>query len=184
MESIQDSDGGETSAADDLEMRKRELNSLNVSIQSLTKRTQTMERESDEFANRIQELQRSLERVQAQQTEDSRNISRQQKNTERYIAKRQMLANRKDECSRNIRDLGVLPEEAFEKYTSEKLDRVGVRVFLVHRELTPISSARQEAPYSQRRSQEICACQQEGIRTVQQFHETEGPAVRAKRRFR
>ena len=35
-----------------------------------------------------------------------------------------MLLNRKDECNRMIRDLGVLPEEAFEKYTSEKLDRV------------------------------------------------------------
>jgi structural maintenance of chromosome 3 (chondroitin sulfate proteoglycan 6) len=35
-----------------------------------------------------------------------------------------MLLGRKDECNRNIRDLGVLPEEAFEKYTNEKLDRV------------------------------------------------------------
>lgn len=31
---------------------------------------------------------------------------------------------RKDECNRNIRDLGVLPEEAFEKYVNEKLERV------------------------------------------------------------
>ncbi len=53
-----------------------------------------------------------------------RGISKQQKNTERYLTKRQLLLNRKDECNRNIRDLGVLPEEAFEKYTSEKLDRV------------------------------------------------------------
>jgi structural maintenance of chromosome 3 (chondroitin sulfate proteoglycan 6) len=36
--------------------------------------------------------------------------------------------NRKDECNRNIRDLGVLPEEAFEKYTSEKLDKVTTSV--------------------------------------------------------
>ena len=35
-----------------------------------------------------------------------------------------MLLNRKDDCNRNIRDLGVLPEEAFEKYTKEKMDRV------------------------------------------------------------
>ena len=27
-------------------------------------------------------------------------------------------------ANRNIRDLGVLPEEAFDKYTNEKLDRV------------------------------------------------------------
>lgn len=53
-----------------------------------------------------------------------RGISKQQKNTERYLAKRQLLMNKKDDCNRNIRDLGVLPEEAFEKYTNEKMDRV------------------------------------------------------------
>lgn len=51
-------------------------------------------------------------------------MSKQQKTTERYLAKRQMLMTRKDECNRNIRDLGVLPEEAFEKYVNEKLERV------------------------------------------------------------
>lgn len=51
-------------------------------------------------------------------------MSKQQKNTERYLAKRNMLLNRKDETNRSIRDLGVLPEEAFEKYTNEKSDRV------------------------------------------------------------
>ena len=35
-----------------------------------------------------------------------------------------MLMQRKEECNRDIRDLGVLPEEAFEKYTNEKGDRV------------------------------------------------------------
>lgn len=83
-----------------------------------------MEKQSDEVTNEIQELQKTLEKVQIQQTEDSRNIARQQKTTERYLAKRQMLLSRKDECGRNIRDLGVLPEEAFEKYVNEKLDRV------------------------------------------------------------
>lgn len=65
-----------------------------------------------------------MEKIQNQQSEDVRGISKQQKSTERYLAKRQMLLNRKDECNRNIRDLGVLPEEAFEKYTKDKLDRV------------------------------------------------------------
>lgn len=65
-----------------------------------------------------------MEKVQGQQTEDSRTISKQQKTTERYLAKRQMLMTRKDECNRNIRDLGVLPEEAFEKYINEKLEKV------------------------------------------------------------
>jgi structural maintenance of chromosome 3 (chondroitin sulfate proteoglycan 6) len=58
------------------------------------------------------------------QREDTRAFSKQQKLAERYLAKRQMLSSRKDECSRNIRDLGVLPEEAFEKYTKEKSEKV------------------------------------------------------------
>lgn len=72
----------------------------------------------------VQELRKNLEKVQGQQTEDSRTMSKQQKTAERYIAKRQMLLTRKDECNRSIRDLGVLPEEAFEKYVNEKLERV------------------------------------------------------------
>jgi structural maintenance of chromosome 3 (chondroitin sulfate proteoglycan 6) len=59
--------------------------------------------------------------------EDRRLLSRQQKLAERYLTKRQMLSTRKEECSRNIRDLGVLPEEAFEKYTKEKADKVSVK---------------------------------------------------------
>lgn len=83
-----------------------------------------MEKEADDITNKIQNLMKSLEELQVQQTDDGRNISRQQKITERYLAKRQMLMGRKEECNRSIRDLGVLPEEAFEKYTNEKPDRV------------------------------------------------------------
>lgn len=83
-----------------------------------------MEKEVEKLQAELQEARSSLERLQNQQAEDTRGVSKQQKNTERYLAKRNMLANRKDECNRNIRDLGVLPEEAFEKYTNEKMDRV------------------------------------------------------------
>lgn len=82
------------------------------------------EKEAEKLASDLLEQKTSLEKVQNQQSDDSRGISKQQKNTERYLAKKNMLTGRKDECNRNIRDLGVLPEEAFEKYTNEKLDRV------------------------------------------------------------
>jgi structural maintenance of chromosome 3 (chondroitin sulfate proteoglycan 6) len=63
--------------------------------------------------------------VSAAQADDSRSISRHQKSTERYLAKRQVLATRKEECNKQIRDLGVLPEEAFdEKYTRVKIESV------------------------------------------------------------
>lgn len=120
-----------------------------------------MEKESDKLSGELQASRTALEKLQNQQTEDSRGISRQEKNTERYLAKRQMLVGRKEECNRNIRDLGVLPEEAFEKYTSEKLDRVClifcISCFAPH--ATGIYLACQEASYCERRPQEVCACQ-------------------------
>ena len=84
------------------------------------------DKEIEKANQQLQEQRAELEKLQTQQAEDVRGVSKQQKSTERYLAKRQMLLNRKDECNRNIRDLGVLPEEAFEKYTNEKLDRVRV----------------------------------------------------------
>lgn len=82
------------------------------------------EKDFDKLTADLQELRSNLEKAQNQQSEDSRSVTKLQKNTERYLAKKQMLVGRKEECNRNIRDLGVLPEEAFEKYTNEKLDRV------------------------------------------------------------
>lgn len=83
-----------------------------------------LEEEHEKLTEDIQTAADKLESVQALQAEDSRGISKYQKSTERYLAKRQLLITRKDECNKNIRDLGVLPEEAFEKYTNVKLERV------------------------------------------------------------
>ena len=76
----------------------------------------------------MQKDRAALEKVQNQLLEDTRAMSKQQKTTERYLAKRQMLQNPKDECARNIRDLGVLPEEAFVRYVDENPNRVSPRV--------------------------------------------------------
>lgn len=124
-----------------------------------------MEKEVEQLTGELQEHRAALEKVQNLQSEDSRSIARQQKNTERYLAKKQMLMGRKDECNRNIRDLGVLPEEAFEKYTNEKLDRVRVSAtpdawYLL---INSLVLACQKASHSQRRFKEIRTCQQEGV---------------------
>src|ERR1700733_5283671 len=116
-----------------------------------------MEKEAEKLTGELQDHRASLETVQNQQSEDSRGIARQQKNTERYLAKKQMLMGRKDECNRNIRDLGVLPEEAFEKYTNEKLD--WGRLVLSFRWSMLLTNglltAHEEASYGQRRLEEV-----------------------------
>lgn len=56
--------------------------------------------------------------------EDNRAFSKEQKNDEKYHTRKALLTNRKGDIDRNIRDLGVLPEEAFGKYIGEGRERV------------------------------------------------------------
>ncbi|KAJ7593277.1 RecF/RecN/SMC [Mycena floridula] len=107
-----------------LDTKKAELRTLERAIQSAKKRTEAAEKESEETTAKLSNLQKALEKVQAIQSTDSQAISKTQKTAERYLAKRQMLVGRKEECMRNVRDLGVLPEEAFEKYMEERIDKL------------------------------------------------------------
>lgn len=84
-----------------------------------------IEQETQTVEKDIADLQKERESRNAQQADDQRGINKQQKNVERYLAKRQVLLHRKDECNQKIRDLGVLPEEAFAATTAttEKVRR-------------------------------------------------------------
>lgn len=145
LESLDDSANGEVSSADNLDARLRELKSLDASISTSTKRAQEAEKDFDKLTADLQELRSNLEKAQNQQSEDSRSVTKLQKNTERYLAKKQMLAGRKEECNRNIRDLGVLPEEAFEKYTNEKLDRLVKKLHTVNEGLKKFAHVNKKA---------------------------------------
>ncbi|KAK7035420.1 Structural maintenance of chromosomes protein 3 [Paramarasmius palmivorus] len=113
-----------------LEDKQRQLETLNNSINSLNKKIAATERQSATLQTELNNLQNSLEEHSKLQSEDTLLTTRQQKHTERYIAKRSMLQSRREEVNRNIRDLGVLPEEAFDKYTGDKVDKL---VKLLHK---------------------------------------------------
>ncbi|RDX44908.1 structural maintenance of chromosome protein 3 [Lentinus brumalis] len=145
IEGLGASEAGDANSEEALEAKQRELKALNNSIDSLQKKIQETEKDIEKANQQLQEQRSELEKIQSQQVEDVRGISKQQKNTERYLTKRQLLLNRKDECNRNIRDLGVLPEEAFEKYTSEKLDRIMRKLHTVNEGLKKFAHVNKKA---------------------------------------
>jgi structural maintenance of chromosome 3 (chondroitin sulfate proteoglycan 6) len=51
-------------------------------------------------------------------------ISKIEKNLERNLLKKSLLVQKKEDCNANIRDLGVLPEDAFEKYSNLTVEKV------------------------------------------------------------
>lgn len=59
-------------------------------------------------------------------------MGRSQKDAERYVSRRNLLLRKKEDCTKNIRDLGVLPEEAFEKYADKATQKVHVDRYYLH----------------------------------------------------
>ncbi|GAA5946350.1 hypothetical protein JCM10213_006535, partial [Rhodosporidiobolus nylandii] len=114
---------GEEDQCEDLEARRSELEKLDRQIEELNQRVEEIDSETEKLNKDVADLEKERDKREGQQADDQRSIARQQKNVERYLAKRQVLLQRKDECNKNIRDLGVLPEEAFAETnaTTEKL---------------------------------------------------------------
>jgi structural maintenance of chromosome 3 (chondroitin sulfate proteoglycan 6) len=81
----------------------------------------------DTLTNEIADIDAQIKELQDAQLGNSRSILKSQKNAERLLTKRATLTARKEECSKNIRDLGILPEEAYHKYINTKSDKVGSR---------------------------------------------------------
>jgi len=92
---------------------------------------------NDEIAT----VQAQLDEVQNEQLENTRAIMRVQKNAERYLTKRQTLIGRKEECNNAIRDLGVLPDEAYTKYVQDRPDKVSLYCTATNPSLSTIYSS-------------------------------------------
>lgn len=129
----------------DLEARKRELAGLESTIEGNNSQLESIQAEIDSFQTSLQKIESQLEKLQGQQADDSRNTSKQSKNVERYWAKKQILIQRCDECSTNIRNLGVLPQEAFEKYIGERTERLVKALHKVNESLKKFAHVNKKA---------------------------------------
>jgi structural maintenance of chromosome 3 (chondroitin sulfate proteoglycan 6) len=84
----------------------------------------------DELKAEIATLAQKLAEQDAQGHELARINAKIRKNEDRYLFKRQTLSTRKDEYTNAIRDLGILPEEAYTKYVDASLDKVCLKILI------------------------------------------------------
>ena len=141
--------GSSSRAADiDLASRKKEIKVLKQRIEHISTRLGEVDEQMQQLSSKLQSLQKDQDKKEAAQAEDNRAVSRQQKNVERYLARLQTLNSRKDEINVNIRDLGVLPEEAFQE-NNTSLDKVLAFVDARLGHADSLHTARQEAAQGQ-----------------------------------
>lgn len=148
LEALGESLGGDDAGAvsgQDVSARRREIDALRRRISEREKRIKSVEAELDRLTQSIQDTQAGYDKTKAEQAEDARSIARQQKNVERYLSKRSRLVEQRDRCNQDIRDLGVLPEEAFEKYTNTSSDRLLKALHKVNEALKKFSHVNKKA---------------------------------------
>ncbi|CAG8605629.1 28548_t:CDS:10, partial [Dentiscutata erythropus] len=101
------------SVDDQLCNSKNEIERL---ISEMSNRSKEIEIELQDFSTELSQKTSESEKLKAEQSNRQQKLERQQKNVDKFLSKRKLLLQKKDECTKNIRELGALPEEAFEKY--------------------------------------------------------------------
>ena len=71
---------------------------------------------AEELQSTISKLVKGIEVHQSELQLDQVNVERKQRSMEKYLARKAVLIQKKETALSHIRDLGVLPDEAFEKY--------------------------------------------------------------------
>lgn len=129
----------------DLKETQRELRRVEKSIENVEAKLAEVEEGLATSKKELDNLERQKSDLLAQQQDEARNIERQKKRIEKTMSKRALLREKAAECSRNIRDLGVLPDEAFEKYERVKSDKVVRQLHKVNDALKKFSHVNKKA---------------------------------------
>ncbi|RIA90233.1 chromosome segregation protein sudA [Glomus cerebriforme] len=102
-----------TTDDDQIHSTKDELEKL---IQDMSERADEIEAELKNSSTFLSEKSSELEKLKSEQIERQQKLERQQKNVDKFLSKRKLILQKKEECTKNIRELGALPDEAFKKY--------------------------------------------------------------------
>ncbi|KAI1644781.1 RecF/RecN/SMC protein [Daldinia loculata] len=105
-----------SSGTTNLKEAKRELKKAQTAIASVQSKIKANDQQIESAESKIASLEKQKAEKEAQQQEIAREIKKQEKRMDKNRQMKALLTTRATELAKNIRDLGVLPEEAFEKY--------------------------------------------------------------------
>ena len=137
-----DNGGG---VASQLAKAKEELDRIDSSIANLKHNLKEAAAGIINTTQNIQNLESQSSELKAQQEETAKMIERQQKRMEKNTQKKTLLAKQLVEVNARIRDLGVLPQEAFEKFTKMKSENIVTRLRKVNEALKKYSHVNKKA---------------------------------------
>ncbi|KAF4334596.1 structural maintenance-chromosome 3 (chondroitin sulfate proteoglycan 6) [Fusarium beomiforme] len=116
------------SSSGGLKEAQRELKKAQKAQKAIEASLRELETKMDNAQARLEELANERAQLEQAQSEISARIERQQKKMDRNLRKKAVLTTQAAECAQTIRDLGVLPEEAFDKYENMDPNQVSTKI--------------------------------------------------------
>lgn len=145
LKSQENSSSGGAASSNKLKESQRELKRINEAVKTVEAKLQEADQAIDQANGQLSQLEKNRAEKIQQQQEIAQAIERHQRRIETSMAKKTNLTERAAEVARNIRDLGILPEEAFEKYKNMDSNRANKRLHSVKEALKKYSHVNKKA---------------------------------------
>uniref|UniRef100_A0A8C2AR61 Structural maintenance of chromosomes protein n=1 Tax=Cyprinus carpio TaxID=7962 RepID=A0A8C2AR61_CYPCA len=122
-----------------------ELDGINKRIKDTLARSEDLDSLIDKTEVEIKDHQKSMERWKNIEKEQNEAINHDTKELEKMTNRQGMLLKKKEECMKKIRELGSLPQEAFEKYQTLTLKQLFRKLEQCNTELKKYSHVNKKA---------------------------------------
>lgn len=122
-----------------------ELDGINKRIKDTMARSEDLDSLIDKTEVEIKDHQKSMERWKNIEKEQNEAINHDTKELEKMTNRQGMLLKKKEECMKKIRELGSLPQEAFEKYQTLTLKQLFRKLEQCNTELKKYSHVNKKA---------------------------------------
>ncbi|KAF3404764.1 Chromosome segregation protein sudA [Talaromyces pinophilus] len=140
-----DIDIGDDSSHGTLKEAQRQMKKLQNSLGKITQRLAEVDQSISEGNAQVGQLEGRKTEVRNNLEGLAKSIEKHQRRMEKSMQKKAALTKQAAECSANIRDLGVLPDEAFTKYNKTDSNTVVKKLHKVNESLKKYSHVNKKA---------------------------------------
>ena len=131
----QEFDNNASGTRGNLKQSQQDLKRINKAVEEASRKLQETDTAIEAASTSISDLQTQHAEILATQTEIAKTIEKAQKRMEKSVQKRRILTKQAAEVATKIRDLGILPHGALEKYEKTKSDAIVKRLHKVNEAL-------------------------------------------------
>ena len=125
--------------------RESELKTLSRYISKIENQLNSIDEQIEDLKGHLQEKVTLLDGLKSTQMSNHENLEIQKQEADKYLSKRNLILKKREEATKNIRELGALPEEAFEKYQKMNLKQLGTKLHKIHESLKKYSHVNKKA---------------------------------------